>query len=171
MSCELVPQLMGREPERLLFARVRFDSIGKDPRSPQLAGSVPAMHQADVSAKNAHAHCVHPGWLSPRTQRQKVCGLWMFSCLSLVVGIFAVCIRPIRCSSCQGKLLESGEPLTRKAQGISGTETPEPLPISSIPCTAISNLQILNACRGVNSQSAKPSSMASLHGKACSVGM
>ena len=31
MSCELVPQLMGREPERLLFARVRFDSIGKEP--------------------------------------------------------------------------------------------------------------------------------------------
>ena len=48
MCAELVPQLMGREPERLLFVRVRFDSIGKEPPKPQLEGSVPAMHCTDV---------------------------------------------------------------------------------------------------------------------------
>ena len=48
MCAELVPQLLGREPERLLFVRVRFDSIGKEPPKPQLEGSVPAMHCTDV---------------------------------------------------------------------------------------------------------------------------
>ena len=54
---------------------------------------------------------------------------------------------------------------------MSGTETSEPLSISSMLSTVISTLHILNACRGVNSEIAKPSSMASWHGKACGKGM
>ena len=46
-----MPQLVGREPERLLFAKVRFVSMGKEPTAPQLEGSVPAIHRIDSSAR------------------------------------------------------------------------------------------------------------------------
>ena len=52
---------------------------------------------------------------------------------------------------------------------MSGTETPEPLPISSILTTADGILQIHAACKNINmisfSERAKPSCMASFHGK------
>ena len=114
MSCELVPQLMGREPERLLFARVRFDSIGKEPPAPQLAGSVPAVHHTGVSARQC-ACPLQASWMGSPLSVEAESLQCIFPCLLLAEGIPAVCIRPMRSSLSQGKLLNMVHSLTREA--------------------------------------------------------